>query len=70
MVERTPVSSSNVRSVGHDEKTNTLAIEFKDGSVYHYHDVPKDVHEGLISAKSVGGFVHSQIKGNYKHSKQ
>ena len=70
MVERQPVQSSNVKSVGHDPKTNTLAVEFKDGSVYHYHDVPKDVHESLVSAKSVGGFIHANIKGAYKHSRQ
>lgn len=70
MVERTPVSSSNVRSIGHDAGTNTLSVEYKDGSVYHYHDVPKDVHEGLISARSVGGFLHANIRGSYKHTKQ
>jgi len=70
MVDRQPVKSSNVKSVGHDPKTNTLAVEFKDGSIYHYHDVPKDVHESLVSARSVGGYIHASIKGVYKHSKQ
>ena len=70
MIERKPVSSSNVKSVGHDPDSNTLEVEFSDGSVYHYHDVPKDVHEGLISSKSVGGFIHKNIKGSYKHSRQ
>lgn len=70
MVERTPISSSNIKSIGHDPETNTLAIEYKDGSVYHYHDVGKDTHDQLISARSVGGFIHSSIKGVYKHSKQ
>jgi len=70
MIERIPVQSSNVKSVGHDANTNTSAVEFKDGSVYHYHDVPKDVHDGLVAAKSVGGYIHANIKGTYKHSKQ
>lgn len=70
MVERAPVTSSNVKSVGHDASTGTLEVEFKDGSVYHYHDVPKEVHEGLVSSKSVGGYIHSNVKGKYKHSKQ
>ena len=69
MIERLPVSSSNIKSVGHDPSTNTLAVEFKDGSVYHYHDVEKDIHEGLVSAKSIGSYLHS-IKGKYKYSKQ
>ena len=70
MIERTPVQSSNVKSIGFHNDTNTLAVEFKDGSVYHYHDVPKDVHEGLVTAKSVGGYIHANVKGAYKHSKQ
>lgn len=70
MVERTPVTSSNVRSVGHDPESNTLAVEFKDGSIYHYHDVDKDTHDQLIAARSIGGFIHANLKGVYKHSKQ
>lgn len=70
MVERTPIKSSNVKSVGYDPETKTLAVEFNGGGVYHYHDVEKDVHEGLVSARSVGGFIHNNIKGAYRHSKQ
>ena len=33
---RIPVASSNVATVGYDEATNTLEVEFKDGSVYQY----------------------------------
>ena len=70
MIDRVPVKSSNIKSVGHCKDTNTLAVEFKDGAVYHYADVPADVHEQLVSSKSVGGALHSIIKGNYRHSKQ
>lgn len=70
MIERTPVTSSNISSIGHDEKENILAVEFKDGSVYHYHDVPKDAHQALVGAKSVGSHFHSNIKNKYSHSKQ
>lgn len=70
MVERSPVASSNIRSVGYDPNEKTLAIEFKDGAVYHYHDCEKDVHEALIGAKSVGSHFHANIKGNYKYTKQ
>jgi hypothetical protein len=70
MIDRSPVQSSNVTSVGYDPDSKTLAIEFKDGSVYHYHDVESSTHEELVSSKSVGKFIHSNIKGNYKHSKQ
>lgn len=71
MVERTPVSSSNIHSVGYDHATKTLAVEFKNGGgVYHYHDVPKDAHEAFVSAKSLGSHFHTNIKNAYKNSKQ
>ena len=70
MVDRTPVSSSNVRSIGHDATTNTLAIEFKDGSVYHYADCGKEHFDNLLAAKSIGSYIHKNIKGAYSHSKQ
>ena len=71
MVDRTPVNSSNVHSVGYDPEQKILSVEFKNGGgVYHYHDVEKDVHEGLVAARSVGGYLHANVKGIYKHSKQ
>jgi KTSC domain len=70
MVERQPVKSSTIKSVGYDPKSKTLEVEFNGGSVYHYHDVPKETHEGLVSAKSAGSYLHASVKGVYKHSKQ
>lgn len=69
-IERTPVSSSNIQSVGYDADGKLLAVEFKDGSIYHYHDVPKDAYDDLMAAKSLGGHLHKNIKGIYKHAKE
>jgi len=69
-IERSPVQSSNVKSIGYDPDEKTLAVEFADGSIYHYHGVEKVVHEELLSTKSVGKYLHANIKGAYKHAKQ
>lgn len=69
-IKRTPIESSNVKSVGYDQDTKTLAIEFVDGTIYHYEDVKQDTYNDLLGAKSVGKFVHANIKGVYKHAKQ
>jgi hypothetical protein len=70
-IKRDPISgSNNISSVGYDGNNNTLAVEFKDGTVYHYENVPKDDYNNLIGAKSVGKHFHANIKGIYKHSKQ
>jgi hypothetical protein len=70
MIERQPVSSSNIKSIGFDPKERIMAVEFSDGAVYHYHNIEKNTYEDLLSAKSVGSHFHKNIKGVYKHSKQ
>ncbi len=59
---RNPVQSSDVMSIGYDEDTMTMEIEFHTGSVYLYFDVPKDFYMELISASSIGEFVNRVLK--------
>ena len=68
-MNRIPVSSSNIAEVGYDEQSNTMEILFTNHSVYQYFDVPKNVHNALISAASVGQFFHQQIRGQYRFAK-
>jgi len=68
-MNREPVQSSNLNSVGYDPDTKTLEIEFHDGGVYLYFDVLTDIHQGLMSASSKGKFHHSFIKNVYRYQK-
>lgn len=68
-MNRIPVDSSNVESVGYDEDSSTLQVEFKDGSTYQYFDVPQRTFEELRDAASVGGYLAAQIKGVYRYSR-
>lgn len=68
-MNRTPVVSSNVASVGYDDDNSTLEIEFNNGAVYQYFDVSRIVYDGLMSADSVGSYLASHIKGHYRYSK-
>jgi len=51
---REPVSSNAVVSIGYDEDTNTLEVEYRHGHVYQYAHVSPDEHEALINAPSIG----------------
>ena len=64
---REPVSSSHLSSVGYDPASLTLEIEFKDGSVYQYFDVPDFEHSSLVQAISPGTYFHENIKFNYQY---
>ena len=68
-MERTPVDSSNIASIGYDEDTNTLEIEFHNGGVYQYFDVPFQVYDDLMEAASKGQYLAQQIKGQYRYVK-
>jgi len=68
-MHRIGVQSSTIKSIGHDPKTLTLEIEFQNGSVYQYFDVPQAVHEELMKAGSHGEFLSRQIKGHYRYAK-
>lgn len=64
-----PVSSSNITSVGYDEDSATLQVEFLNGGFYQYFDVPQNVYLGLLNADSVGAYLAAHIKGHYRYSK-
>jgi hypothetical protein len=68
-MERSPVSSSNIESVGYDADSSTLEVEFKKGGVYQYYDVPGHVYEDFISAESLGSYLHHSIKGVFSVSR-
>lgn len=61
-MERTPVSSSNLASVGYEPETFTLQIEFNNGTIYEYYDVPEETYVNLINAGSVGSFFYANIR--------
>ncbi|MCK9619581.1 MAG: KTSC domain-containing protein [Methylobacter sp.] len=68
-MEKINVTSSNVESIRYYEDSSTLEIEFKNGATYQYFDVPENVYNGLRDAGSVGGYLASTIKGNYRYSR-
>lgn len=62
---RTPVSSSNLRSVGYDAQSSVLEIEFQDGHVYQYSRVSEATYAALMRAWSKGTYFHEFIKDRY-----
>jgi hypothetical protein len=68
-MEREPVSSSNLVSVGYEAESETLEVEFKNTGVYQYFNVPAFMHERLMSADSVGKFFNVEIKNAFPCSK-
>ncbi|MCC7713227.1 KTSC domain-containing protein [Janthinobacterium lividum] len=68
-MERISVESSNVEAIGYDSESQTLEVEFKNGSVYQYFDVPEKIYEEFSAASTIGGYLASSIKGVYRYSR-
>jgi glutamine cyclotransferase len=68
-VDRAPVTSSAVVSVGYDTVRQILELEFVDGDVYQYYDVPQTTHKALLNAPSIGPFVNTDVKGRFRYTK-
>lgn len=66
-MNRANVSSSNIVSIGYDEKSKILEVEFKEGRVYQYNGVPKEAFEKLMASSSHGTFLSKFIKDKYPH---
>ena len=68
-MKRTPVSSSNIASIGYDAPTRTLEVEFHHGGTYQYFGVPQSEYAGLMAAGSHGSYFAQHIKGSYSDSR-
>lgn len=51
--------------VGYDEEERVLAVVFNSGDKYRYKEVPKLEYEGLMSAESIGQYMHKHIIEHY-----
>lgn len=64
-MQRTYVTSTNLRSVGYAPDSQSLEIEFHNGSLYLYSRVPERVYTELLMAPSKGKYHHRHIRDRY-----
>jgi KTSC domain len=56
-----PVKSAFIGAVGHDPKTNVLHVEIGDW-VYEFPDTSAEDHAAMMTAESIGGHFHRNIR--------
>ena len=59
-----PVQSNQVKAIGYDAATQTLACTFTRGPahIYHYPGVSAELHAEFMASKSKGAFFGQRIK--------
>lgn len=61
--------SSNIVRYRYDEETLTLEVEFKNGNIYQYFDVPAGVVEELDMATSKGQYFNQNIRDAFRYAR-
>lgn len=65
-IRRQPVQSTAIAKIGYSKRRHILEIEFVNGAVYRYLDVPPAIYQGLMSAGSKAQFYDFNVKGHYQ----
>jgi len=69
-MKRERIDSSRIKRSGYDTKSAIFEVEFTNGEIWQYHDVPKNVWEAFIGSESKGSYFHHKIKYRYTGSSQ
>lgn len=61
-MDRQPVVSTNVKSIGYDKIQKIMEVEFHTGGIYRYFDVTEQEHSALMKAESIGSHLMRNIR--------
>jgi KTSC domain len=64
-----PVDSEMLVAAGYDQKSHSLLAVFRTGETYRYKNVPSFVYERLMSADSIGKFMHKYIIDRFDYER-
>ena len=68
-MEREYVASSNLRSIGYDDSSSTLEVEFNSGAIWQYFDFPESKWFEFKQTDSFGRYFNREIRGQYPESR-
>lgn len=61
------VISTEIEWIGYDYKRSMLQVEFIEGKIYQYDEVPETVYKSFLNARSHGQFFEGSIKDHYPY---
>ncbi|CAN5541148.1 hypothetical protein BH09VER1_BH09VER1_24110 [soil metagenome] len=67
-MERFPVSSTSLRSIGYDVKKKVLEVEFLSGRIYRYFGVPGMLLIKMLAARSIGWFFNRNVRERFEYA--
>ena len=63
------ISSTNLKSASYNTETSVLTVNFNNGGIYEYQNIPCELFTKFRMSDSQGKFLNQKIKGTYQHTK-
>jgi hypothetical protein len=63
------ITSSNLKGATYNTEEKTLMVEFNNGAIYEYNEVPWEIFTKFRMAESQGKFFNTSISKTYKYQK-
>jgi hypothetical protein len=64
-ITRQPVHSQALAAVGYSKRLHALEVEFVNGAVYRYSNVPPEIYRDLLGAPSKAQFYDANVRGHF-----
>lgn len=65
-IPRVPVDSTAIAAIGYSKRLHALEIEFINGAIYRYLEVPPKLYRALMAAESKARFYDRNVRGKYR----
>jgi hypothetical protein len=65
-IPRSRVQSSALATIGYSKRLHILEVEFLNGAIYRYLNVPASVHQQLMAAASKARYYDQNIRRKYR----
>ena len=66
-MHRDQLPSTSLKSVGYDSEQEILEVEFCNGEIHQYLNVPPEDYADLIASESQGSYFTNHIRGMYEY---
>ncbi len=63
-----PVESSMLAAIGYDENLQALVVLYNSGKAYQYRQVPVEIFQGLLAARSKGRYMLDHVIDHYPYA--
>jgi KTSC domain len=64
-IARQPVHSHALAAVGYSKRLHALEVEFVNGAIYRYSNVPPEIYRDLLGAPSKAQFYDANVRGRF-----